>query len=397
MSVRLTPFPAVLAAALALAGCSLAPAPELGAAPASLAEGPAAKAGLRPRTLVNAIQVGGLTTDVLRQAALAADPRGTGYQAVWHETRGDQSRVYTRRLDAQLRVAPLADGRDLVRLDAGSEAQAEPAIAGLGEGFVAAWRDGRGDAPGVYLRRISRAGVLADLPARLGGPTAAAPALATTGAGALAAWLEDGRLLAAPIGDAGVGAASPLAERGGFLGGFLGLGAGPAPERPVVAAGPDRALVAWRAGGQVLARLTDAAGTPVGEAIALGAGLMPALAYDPDGHRFLAAWQGAGGVVARTVGEAGQPGPVVAVGPGGEPAVAYDANAKAFEAVWRTDGYLARQRLDGALAPIGPTALIPGADAHAPRLVWDVKAGRGVVACEERIYAFDRLTVLPLR
>lgn len=380
------PLLTTLLAAAALAGCrSLAPDTGLGG-PTGADFGAEAR-GLRPMGTVGALQIGGLTSDGVRHAAIAHNPLDDQYLGVWEEQRGDRTQVYARRLDGRLQQLVGANGRPLTVLGAPAGEQLAPAVAFDGQVYVAAWQVPN---DGLYMRRVDRVGTPVDAPARLGGAGAREVALAAApGLPALAAWQEDGRVVAAPLGaDAAISLSEPA-------GGFFGLGAGPAGEKPAVAVGLGRYGVAWAEGGSVKARTLDASGAP-GPILTLGAGAAPAIAAAGQ-EGFAVAFEQGGRVAARLIGADGAPGPTLALGAGTGAALTYDAAAGRFVAVWRDGAHMVRQHLGAGLAPIGASALLPSAGARRLGVVYNANRRESYVLAEERLYGFDRASVLKLK
>lgn len=380
------PLLTTLLAAAALAGCrSLAP--EVGLnGPAEASFGTEAR-GLRPMGTAGALQIGSLTTDGVRHAAIAHNPLDDQYLGVWEEQRGDRTQVYARRLDAGLHQLVGPKGRPLVALGAPEGEQLAPAVAFDGQAYVAAWQAPDG---GLSMRRIDRQGAPLDAPTRLGGAGAREVALAAApGLAPLAAWSENGGIMASPL---GASASVALSER---TGGFFGLGAGPAGEQPAVAVGLGRYGVAWAEGGTVKARTLDASGAP-GPLLTLGPGHAPAIAAaGQDG--FAVAFEQGGRVAARLIGADGAPGPTLELGAGVGAAIAYDGGAGRYVAVWRDGAHMVRQHLSASLAPIGAIALVPSAGARRLGVVYNANLRESYVLAEERLYGFDRASVIKLK
>lgn len=380
------PLLTTLLAASVLAGCrSLAPDTGL-TGPAEASFGTEAR-GLRPMGTVGALQIGGLTTDAVRHAAIAHNPLDDQYLGVWEERRGDRTQVYARRLDAGLHQLVGPKGRPLVALGAPEGEQFAPAVAFDGQTYVAAWQGPDG---GLAMRRVDRQGTPLDAPTRLGGAGAREVALAAApGLPTLAVWAENGGIMASSVGAA---ASVALSER---TGGFFGLGAGPSGEKPAVAVGLGRYGVAWAEGGSVKARTLDAAGAP-GPVLTLGTGADPAIAAaGQDG--FAVAFDQGGRVAARLIGADGTPGPTLALGAGAGAAIAYDGAAGRYVAVWRDGAHMVRQHLSPSLAPIGAIALVPSAGARRLGVVYNAHSRESYVLAEERLYGFDRASVIKLK
>jgi hypothetical protein len=340
------------------------------------------------------IQVGGLVGDEVRAPAIAHDPRTNAYVAVWQEKQGERTRAFARLLNAHLWRQPVpGSARDAIRLSEADGAQTAPAVAADARGFVTAWQQPTAGTTGIHARRLRLDGNYEGDTFRIGGDGSAAPAFAdaTVSGALLVAWQEPGRLLAAPLDAAGPGTALQLA---GAASPMLSWFA-PRPERPVVAAAPaqGRFMVGWHEGAAMKARLLNAAGG-LGDVVDLGVGDHLKLTYDPQEQRFMAIYSHVGHVVARTLGVDGALSRPVTLGQGAEPAAVYDAGNQAFTAVWRSNGYIVKQRVSASLAPIGAAALLPSANARSLAIAYNPKDRTHVLACEETLFAFERLTLL---
>jgi hypothetical protein len=340
------------------------------------------------------IQVGGLVGDEVRGPAIAHDPRTNAYVAVWQEKQGDRMRAFARLLDARLRrQAVPGSRRDAIELSDAAGPQTAPAVAVDARGIVTAWEQPTAGTTGIHARRLRIDGTYEGDPFRIGGDGSAAPAFsdAPVSGALLVAWQEPGRLLAAPLGAAGPGMALQLAGASSpMLSWFAAR-----PEHPVVASAPaqERFMVGWTEGAAMKARLLNAAGG-LGDVVDLGAGSHLKLTYDPQEQRFMAIYQHDGQVVARTLGVDGALSRSVTLGQGAEPIAVYDAGQRAFTAIWRSNGYIVKQRVSASLAPLGAAALMPSANARALAIAYNPREQMHVVACEETLFSFERLTLL---